>query len=150
MRQSGPCVASIFRGGCSVTIFLTDLDGTVTQHDGNFLAVDGKSNFGCIFTTVTDHDGKFLAVHGFSFFDGKFLAVDGKSNFDGKFLAVDGKSNFDDISTAVTQQDGTLPAANVFVFLAPQVSGLMPHTYLAHEHKLKRGSPAPTIGAARL
>ena len=41
MRQSGPCVASIFRGGCSVTIFLTDLDGTVTQHDGNFLAVDG-------------------------------------------------------------------------------------------------------------
>ena len=118
-------------------MFLTDLDGTVTQHDGNFLAVDGKSNFGCIFTTVTDHDGKFLAVHGFSFFDGKFLAVDGKSNFD-------------DISTAVTQQDGTLPAANVFVFLAPQVSGLMPHTYLAHEHKLKRGSPAPTIGAARL
>ena len=42
---------------CSVTIFLTDLDGTVTQHDCNFLAVDG-----------------------FPFFDGKFLAVDGKSN----------------------------------------------------------------------
>ena len=30
-----------FSGRCSVTIFLTDLDGTVTQHDGNFLAVDG-------------------------------------------------------------------------------------------------------------
>ena len=88
------------------------------------MAVEGKSNFDGIFTAVTQHDGKFLAV--------------------------DGKSNFDDISTAVTQQDGTLPAANVFVFLAPQVSGLMPHTYLAHEHKLKRGSPAPTIGAARL
>ena len=28
-------------GRCSVTIFLTDLDGTVTRHDGNFLAVDG-------------------------------------------------------------------------------------------------------------
>ena len=42
----------------SVTIFLTDLDGRVTQHDGNFLAVDG-----------------------FPFFDGNFLAVDGKSNF---------------------------------------------------------------------
>ena len=28
-------------GRCSVTIFLTDLDGTVTQHDGNVLAVDG-------------------------------------------------------------------------------------------------------------
>ena len=24
-----------------MTIFLTDLDGTVTQHDGDFLAVDG-------------------------------------------------------------------------------------------------------------
>ena len=42
-------------GRCSVTIFLTDLDGTVTQHDGNFMAVDG-----------------------FPFFDGNFLAVDGK------------------------------------------------------------------------
>ena len=46
---------------CSVTVFLTDLDGTVTQHGGNFLAVDG-----------------------FPFFDGNFLAVDGNSNFDGK------------------------------------------------------------------
>ena len=44
-------------GRCSVTIFLTDLDGTVTQHDGNVLAVDG-----------------------FPFFDGNVLAVDGKSN----------------------------------------------------------------------
>ena len=54
-----------------VTIFLTDLDGTVTQHDGNVLAVDG-----------------------FLFSDGKFLAVDGKSNLDGIFMAVtqhDGK-----------------------------------------------------------
>ena len=49
-------------GRCSVTIFLTDLDGTVTQHDGNFLAVDG-----------------------FPFFDGNLLAVDGKSFF---FLTV--------------------------------------------------------------
>ena len=49
-----------FAGRCSVTIFLTDLDGTVTQHDGNFLAVDG-----------------------FPFLDGNFLAVDGESNFDG-------------------------------------------------------------------
>ena len=60
---------------CSVTIFLTDFDGTVTQHDGNFLAVDGfpfldgtflavdgQSNFDGIFTAVTQHDGKFLAV----------------------------------------------------------------------------------------
>ena len=46
-----------FAGRCSVTICLTDLDGTVTQHDCNLLAVDG-----------------------FPFFDGKFLAVDGKSN----------------------------------------------------------------------
>ena len=30
-----------FSGRCSATIFLTDLDGTVTQHDGNVLAVDG-------------------------------------------------------------------------------------------------------------
>ena len=36
-RSSSP----FFPGRCSVTIFLTDLDGTVTQHDGNFLAVDG-------------------------------------------------------------------------------------------------------------
>ena len=49
-----------YPGRCSVTIFLTDLDGTVTQHD---------------------------------------------------------------------------------VFLVPQVSGLMPNTYLVHEHKLERGSP---------
>ena len=32
-------------GRCSVTIFLTDLDGTVTQHDGNVLAVNGFSFF---------------------------------------------------------------------------------------------------------
>ena len=60
-----------FPGLCSVTIFLTDLDGTVTQHDGNFLAVDG-----------------------FPFFDGNVLAVDGKSKFDRIFTAVtqhDGK-----------------------------------------------------------
>ena len=107
----------VFSGRCSVTIFLTDLDGTVTQHDGNFLAVDdflffdgnfltvdGKSNFDGIFTAVTQHDGKFLAVDGFSFFDGKFLAVDGKSNFDGIF-------------TAVTQHDGKLPAADGFRLL---------------------------------
>ena len=48
-------------GWCSVTIFLTDLGGTVTHHDGKFLAVDG-----------------------FPFFDGIFLAVDGNSNLDGK------------------------------------------------------------------
>ena len=93
-----------YAGRCSVTIFLTDLDGTVTQHDGNFLAVDGKSNFDGIFTAVTQHNGKFLAVDGFSFFDGKFLAVGGKSNFDGIF-------------TAVTQHDGKLPAADGFRFL---------------------------------
>ena len=52
-------------GLCSVTIFLTDLDGTVTQNDGNFLAADG-----------------------FPSFDGNVLAVDGKSNFDGVFTAV--------------------------------------------------------------
>ena len=70
----------IFSGRCSVTIFLTDLDATVTQHDGNFLAVDGfpffdgnvlavdgKSNFDAIFTAVTQHDGKFLAVDVFRF-----------------------------------------------------------------------------------
>ena len=50
----------LISGRCSVTIFLTDLDGTVTQHDANFLAVDG-----------------------FPFLDGNFLAVDGESNFDG-------------------------------------------------------------------
>ena len=96
---------------------LTDLDGTVTQHDGTFLAVDGflffdvnvlavdgKSNFDGIFTAVTQHDGKVLAIDGFSFFDGKFLAVDGKSNFEG-------------IITAVTQHDGELPAADGFHFL---------------------------------
>ena len=120
---------------------MTDLDGTVTQHDGKFLAVDGfpsfdgnvlavdgKSNFDGIFTAVTQHDGKFLAVDRFSFFDGKLLPVDGKSFFDG-------------IITAVTQHDGKLPAADGFRFLAPQVSGFMPNTYLVHEHKLKRGSP---------
>ena len=81
-------------GRCSVTIFLTDLDGTVTQHDGNFLAidgfpffdgnvlaVDGKSNFDGTFTAVTQHDGKLLAVDGFPFFDGNFLAVDGNLKF---------------------------------------------------------------------
>ena len=52
--------------------------------DGEFLAVDGKSNFDGTFTAVTQHDGKFLAVDGFPFFDGNFLAVDGNSNFDGK------------------------------------------------------------------
>ena len=125
---------------CSVTIFLTDLDGTVTQHDCNFLAVDGfpffdgdvlavdgKSNFDGIFAAVTQHDGKFLAEDGFSFFDGQFLPVDGKSNFDGiftavtqhdgRFLAVDGKSSFDGIFTAVTQHDGKLPAADGFRFV---------------------------------
>ena len=35
-----------FPGRSSVTIFFTDLDGTVTQHDGNFLAVDGFPFFG--------------------------------------------------------------------------------------------------------
>ena len=48
-------------------MFLTDLDGTVTQHDGNFLAVDGKSNFDGIFTAVTQHDGKLPAADGFRF-----------------------------------------------------------------------------------
>ena len=80
-----------FSGRCSVTIFLTDLDGTVTQHDGNFLAVDGKSNLDGIFTAVTQHDGELLAV-------------DGKSNFDGIFMAV-------------TQHDGKLRAADGFRFL---------------------------------
>ena len=87
-------------------------------------------------------------VDGFPFFDGNFFAVDGKSIFDGiftavtqhdgKFLAVDGKSIFDGIITALTQHDRR---QTVFVFLAPQVSGFMPNTYLVHEHKLKRGSP---------
>ena len=80
-----------FPGRCLVTIFLTDLDGTVRQHDGNVLAVDGfhffdgnvlvvdgKSNFDGIFSAVTQHDGKVLEVDGCSFFDGKVLAVDGK------------------------------------------------------------------------
>ena len=49
----------------SVAIFLTDLDGMVTQHDGKVLVVDG-----------------------FLFFAGNVLAVDGKSNFDGIFTAV--------------------------------------------------------------
>ena len=56
-----------FPGRSSVTIFFTDLDGTVTQHDGIFLAVDGRSSFDALFTAVTQHDGKVLAVDGFSF-----------------------------------------------------------------------------------
>ena len=59
------CRMAKIAGWYSVTIFLTDLNGTVTQHDGNFLAVDG-----------------------FPFFDGKILAVDGKSIFDGILTAV--------------------------------------------------------------
>ena len=35
------CRMAKIAGWYSVTIFLTDLNGTVTQHDGNFLAVDG-------------------------------------------------------------------------------------------------------------
>ena len=71
----------LFSGRCSVTIFLTDLDGTVPQHDGNILAVDRfpffdgnlltvdvKSNFDGIFTAVTQHDGKLPAADGFRFF----------------------------------------------------------------------------------
>ena len=54
-------------GRCSVTIFLTELDGTVTQHDGIFLAVDGKSIFDGIFTAVTQHDGKLPAADRFRF-----------------------------------------------------------------------------------
>ena len=59
---------------------MTDLDGTVTQHDGKFLAVDGfpsfdgnvlavdgKSNFDGIFTAVTQHDGELPAADGFRF-----------------------------------------------------------------------------------
>ena len=59
---------------------LTDLDGTVTQHDGTFLAVDGfpffdvnvlavdgKSNFEGIITAVTQHDGELPAADGFHF-----------------------------------------------------------------------------------
>ena len=49
--------------------------------DGEFLAVDGKSNFDGTFTAVTQHDGKVLAVDGFTFFDGNSLAVDGNSKF---------------------------------------------------------------------
>ena len=56
------CRMAKIAGWHSATIFLTDLGGTVTQHDGNFLAVDG-----------------------FPFFDGNLLAVDGKSFF---FLTV--------------------------------------------------------------
>ena len=56
-----------FSGRCSVTIFLTDLDGTVTQHDGNFLAVDGFPFFDGIFTAVTQHDGNLPAADGFRF-----------------------------------------------------------------------------------
>ena len=52
--------------------------------DVKFSAVNGKSTFDGTFTPVTQHDGNFLAVDGFPFFDGNFLAVDGDSNFDGK------------------------------------------------------------------
>ena len=120
---------------------MTDLDGTVTQHDGNFLeadgfpffdgnvlAVDGKSNFDGMFTAVTQHDGTFLAVDGFSFFYGKFLVVDGNQ-----------------ILTVFSRRERNMTVSyrrqTVFVFLAPQVSGLMPNTYLVHERNLKRGSP---------
>ena len=109
-----------FSGRCSVTMFLTDLDGTVMQHDGNFLAVDGLSFF----------DGIFWAVDGKSNFDGILTAV---TRHDGKFLAVDGKSIFDGICTAVTQHDGKLPAVDSFLFLGA-ASGLMPNTYLVHEY----------------
>ena len=71
-------------------------------------------------------------------FDGIFTAV---TQHDGKFLAVDGKSNFDGIFTAVTQHDGRLPAEDGFRFLGAAISGLMPNTYLVHEHNPKRGSP---------
>ena len=97
-------IRGYFPGRCSVTIFLTDLDGTVTQHDGNFLAVDSFPSF----------DGNFLAVDGKSNLDGIFTAV---TQHDGELLAVDGKSNFDGIFTAVTQHDGKLPAADGFRFL---------------------------------
>ena len=33
--------------------------------DGKVLAVNGKSNFDGTFTAVTQHDGNFLAVDGF-------------------------------------------------------------------------------------
>ena len=33
--------------------------------DGKFSAVNGKSNFDGTFTAVTQHDGNFLAVDGF-------------------------------------------------------------------------------------
>ena len=108
---------SFFSGWCSVTIFLTDSGGTVTQHGYNFLAVDGfpffggsefggygHSNYGGNFTAVTQHDGNFLAVDGFWFFDGNEFGGYGNSNYDGTF-------------TAVTQHDGNLPAADGFRFL---------------------------------
>ena len=58
---------------------MTDLDGTVTQHDGNVLAVDGfpffdgnvvdgKSDFDGIATAVTQHDGKLPAADSFRSF----------------------------------------------------------------------------------
>ena len=75
-----PTAHQFLSGRCSVTIFLTGLDGTVTQHDGTFLAVDGfpfltvtflavdgKKKFDGIFTAVTQHDGTILAVDGFRF-----------------------------------------------------------------------------------
>ena len=62
-------------------MFLTDLGGTVTQHDVNFLAIDGfcffggsefggygNSNYCGNFTAVTQHDGNSLAVDDFCFF----------------------------------------------------------------------------------
>ena len=74
------CRMAKIAGWHSATIFLTDLGGTVTQHDGNFLAVDGfpffdgkefggycNSNYDGNFTAVTRHDGNFLAVDGFRF-----------------------------------------------------------------------------------
>ena len=52
------------------------------------MAVDGKSNFDGIFTAVTQHDGNFLAVDGFWFFDGNEFGGYGNSNYDGTFTAV--------------------------------------------------------------
>ena len=111
-------VWNLIRGWCAVTIFLTELGGTVTQHDGNVLAVDGFPFFDgtvanladtvtqimAVITAVTQHDGKFLAVDGFSFFDGNEFGGYGNSNYHGTF-------------TAVTQHDGNLPAADGFRFL---------------------------------
>ena len=59
-----------------VTIFLTDLDGTVTQHDGNVLAVDGFPFF---------HGGEF-GGYGNLNYDGAFTAA----QHDGNLPAADG------------------------------------------------------------